>query len=117
MSDLTSVLKDIDRTQHSGKLSFEVKGLPEDIVQNILPVLFPSYDFVSSLDTIDNCVGVHGSISFSDSLESVCSLKWNIQSDKEAESFTSTNGETLESLVDLCNQAWNWLETNSLRLY
>jgi hypothetical protein len=105
-------------TPRLDKIKIEVLGdIHEDIIQNILPVLFPSYDFVSTVSRIGDCIGIQASLSFdethTDKESAGCHLKWHGHINEEG-SVDVVEEARHDSSAE---QAWNWLQTRGMRLY
>jgi hypothetical protein len=86
----------------------QVLGLSPSLVENILPVLFPSVTFVSGVDSLD-CVGVHATLSVG-SEDNQCYTTWNLRLD-ESRSMAS------EPFNDIVPQAIQWLVQNQAELF
>lgn len=86
----------------------QVLGLSPSLVENILPVLFPSVIFVSGVDSLD-CVGVHATLHVG-SQDGQCYTTWNIRLDKEQSLVT----EPIHTIVP---QAMQWLIQHKAELF
>jgi hypothetical protein len=90
----------------------QVLGLTPSLVENILPVLFPSVTFVSGVDSLD-CVGVHATLSVG-SRDGQCYTTWNLRLDEQS-AMTSFNNDS--PLTDIVPQAIQWLVQNRAELF
>ena len=86
----------------------QVMGLSSGLVENILPVLYPSIVFVSGVSSED-CVGIHATLTLGEQ-ENQCYTTWNLRLDNEPVR------ETLP-LTDVVPQAIQWLIQQQAELF
>jgi hypothetical protein len=95
----------------------QVIGLSPGIVENILPVLFPSITFISKIDNLD-CIGVHATMIVG-SEQSQCHTTWNLHLD-EYKSVAADSESLNNSFRDQDNivlQAMQWLVRHQAELF
>ncbi len=85
----------------------QVIGLSSSLVENILPVLYPSIVFIPRVSSSD-CVGVHATLTLGEE-DNHCYTTWNLQLDTQSRKETS--------VPDLVPQAIQWLIQQQAELF
>ncbi len=97
-------------------LRIEVIGVSQDVIDNILPVLYPSIHFVSTISHAEDCPGLVASLQLDPQQPSHCNVEWTIQSsstDKGSHSRLVHQQWDHPSTVPLIQQTQKLLSTYS----
>ena len=87
----------------------QVIGLASSLVENILPVLFPSITFVSDITSL-NCVGVHATLTMGRE-KNHCYTTWNLRLGEQSPRPSSS------VVLDVVPQAIQWLVQQQAELF
>jgi hypothetical protein len=87
----------------------QVTGLAPSLVENILPVLFPSITFVAAVDSLD-CVGVHATLTVGSTSPLQCYTTWNLRLGEQPVSDP-------QSITDIVPEAIQWLIQHRAELF
>jgi hypothetical protein len=87
----------------------QVIGLASSLVENILPVLFPSITFVSDINSLD-CVGVHATLTMGNE-KNHCYTTWNLRLGEQSPRPSSS------VVLDVVPQAIQWLVQQQAELF
>jgi hypothetical protein len=111
LSVLRQGLDDIQRQLKGVSPVVQMVGIPTGIVENILPVLFPSVIFVSNRSSND-CIGIHATLSLVQEKDH-CYTKWNLSLDTHRQ---STQDPPVD-FASLLPPALLWLRQHKAELF
>jgi hypothetical protein len=95
----------------------QVIGLAPSLIENVLPVLFPSVTFVSGVDSL-NCIGVHATLTMAGETNQ-CYTTWNLRLGEQSQILAHAGTSRPSSRVDLdvVPQAIQWLVQQQAELF